>query len=193
MLSTSLRLEYSQTFARIGIQSTPGKFDMQSPPAEISITQRPAVLTIDQGPGQLDLDMYPARKALGFKSTADMVADIGAQTQQVVLEAIGRIVSEGNQMAAIQNRSNAIAEIALQRQNMGPMPIKDYDPGSYDPVQVTYHPHETQLNWEVRGTEIHVTPQAPIINYTPGKVEVYLDQKNGIQFSVRGQYMNMQY
>lgn len=166
---------------------------MQSPRAEVSITQQPAVLTIDQGPGQLDLDIYSARKALGFKTTTDMLADIGSQAKQVALEAVGRIVEEGNQMAAIQNHSNAIADIALQRQDMGPMPIKDYDAASYRPVQISYHPHETQLNWEVRGTEIHATTHTPIINYTPGQVEVYLDQKNWIQFNVTGQYMNMQY
>lgn len=193
MLSTSLRLEYNQSFARIGIQSTAGQWDIQQPHAEISITQRPAELTIDQGPGQLDLDLYTARKALGFKNAIDMLTDIASQARQVVLEGIGRVVSEGNQMAAIQNHRNAIADIAVQRQERGPMPIQDYDPASYKPVPIGYQPHETTLSWQVHGTEIHATPHTPIINYTPGKVDVYLDQKNWLQFEVKGQYMNRQF
>jgi hypothetical protein len=193
MLSTSLRLEISQGNARIGIQSTPGQWDMKQPQAEVSITQKPAELTIDQGPGQLDLDLYTARKALGFKNTMDMLTDIGAQSRQVVLEAIGRIVEDGNQMAAIQNHRNAIVDIALEHQDLGPMPIKDFDTGSYDPVPIEYHPHETKLDWQVRGTEVHITPQSPTTNYTPGKVEVYMTQQNWLQFDVKGQYMNMEY
>ncbi|MBL0385516.1 hypothetical protein JJB07_02540 [Tumebacillus sp. ITR2] len=193
MLSTSLRLELSHGNARIGVQSTPGKWDMQQPHADMEITQKPAVLTIDQGPGQLDLDLYTARRALGFKKTGDMLADVAGQTKQIVLEAIGRIVEDGNQMAAIQNHRNVVADLALEHQDLGPMPIQDVDPGSYNPVGIHYQPHETQLHWEVRGTEIHATPHAAITNYTPGKVDVYLDQKNWLQIDVKGQYMNREF
>jgi hypothetical protein len=184
---STLTLQITQQFARIGIEGERGKWEMCQPPAELQIEQKAAKMTIDQGPGVLEIDGEDARAALGHKSTARMIADIAAQARQVALQAIAEIAEKGDQLAKINGPT--IADLALQAQEREPMPIDDAAPPS--PVHISYTPHPTHIDWTLGGVKITVIPHPPEIHYTPGAVHVYVLQQNGIHIDVKGKYMDM--
>lgn len=185
--STSLSLQITQQFARLGLDFEKAKLEIRQSQAELQIEQKSAKMEINQGPGTLQIDGVDARAALGEKTCLRMTADIAAQVKQIVSEATGDIAAEGDQLAQINGPT--IADLALLHQDMGPMPIDDTGPPS--PVHISYTPHPTRINWVMGGAEITVIPHPPEIHYTPGAVHPYVMQKNWIHFDVKGKYMNM--
>jgi hypothetical protein len=185
--STTLTLQITQQFAKLGLDFEKAKLEIRQPHAELQIEQKPAKMTIDQGPGVLEIDGEDARAALGHKTFLRMNADIAAQARQVALEATGDIAAEGDQLAQINGPT--IADLALQHQDMGPMPIDDAAPPS--PVHLSYTPHPTHIDWVLGGAEITAIPHPPEISYTPGAVHPYVMQKNWIHIDVKGKYMDM--
>lgn len=183
----TLSLQITQQFAQLGLDIVKPKQEIRQPQADLEIRQVPAKMEIDQGPGRLEIDGEDARAALGQKSSLRMTADIARQAMQVAQQATGEIAAEGDQLAKIKGPT--IADLALQRQNRGAMPIDDTAPPSQ--VHITYTPHPTQIQWIPGGTQISVNVHPPEIQYTPGAVHPYVLQKNWIHFDVKGQYMNM--
>jgi hypothetical protein len=188
---TTLRLEITQQFGRLGLDVEKPSREMRTPAAEMEIQQPAATLEIDQGLGQLNIDGEEARAALGIKTNLRLVSDMAEQGRQIALEVIGDMSAEGDQLMSIE-KGMTIGEIAHQKWNSGPMPIEDTGPFSYTPVDISYTPRPTRLDWTVHpNADVQVRPQPVEYSYTPGAVHTYVAQKNWLQIDVRGQHLNM--
>lgn len=188
--SASLSLQITQKFGKLGFDFEKPKLEIRQPAGQLEIVQKPAKMQIDQGLGKVQVDGEAARAAVGHRTSERMVSDVASAVRQMMLEVIGDIAAEGDYMAAFE-KGNKVEDIPLQREGRGPSPVHEPGPASYTPVQVSYQPHETRVDWTLGGVEITPRTYQPEINYTPGSVKRFVETQNWIQVEPKGQYMNI--
>lgn len=188
--STSLSLQITQKFGKLGFDITKPKLEIRQPASRLEMVQTPAKMEIDQGLGTVQIDGEDARAALGLKSSRRLVSDVAASVRQMMLQVISDIAAEGDYMADF-HKGNKVEDIPLQREGRGTSPVFEPAPTSYSPVRVSYNPHPTRINWTLGGVKSTPVINAPEINYTPGAVRTYVEQQNWIQIEPKGQYMNI--
>lgn len=183
-----IRLE--STFAKIGLNIQKPIQEMEQPKAEMNLHQEPAIMDIRQATGDLSIDSSRARASIGLR-TSMQFSDMNAQYgYQQLMSAIARISQEGDQLAAIHTKRNAIADIASTRgfltSNENPPPSASDDEG----VDVNYQLHPVEINVERRGMKMDPVLSPPILKYTPGKVEGYMQQYNSLKIDVVGSQLD---
>jgi hypothetical protein len=174
-------LQIRQQYAKIGIDANLGTFDIKQPKPELDMETIPGKSDIQQPPGELNVDSSRAMAALGIGSNAQLMKRIYTEAYHVGLQAIGSIVESGNRMAAIQNKANVIADLAYEGF------FKDYKmayetEASIDNVDLQYTAHKPIIN--IDKTRIEFTPHLhpPEIFYNRGKLDIYLAQRNQLEF-----------
>ena len=183
-----ITLQITQTRSRIGLDITKPSLEIRQPKAELQIDNSSVkIQSIDQGPVRLEVDGDDAHSALGHKPTGRMVAEVAADVRAGMLQLIGDTAAEGDAMMDFQN--NSIADIAKQHSERGPMQIDSGGGGGQ--VHVSLTPHPVSIEWQAPRLSITATQHAPEIQYTPGKVSVYLAQQGEIHIQPKGNYLNM--
>ena len=176
------QIQITQTHAKIGLEISEPKVEINQENAQMEIKQTPAILNIEKSESQLYIDPTRAWEALAKWSSLKLGEVITQRRQQMALEAIAEIVSKGDRLAAIHQSGNPIAQMAEESvYKMEEMYITGQP--SYDNVDIFFEPGKLQIDWMRGGVDINVTPIAPQLQFTRGQVEVYLRQKNSIQFS----------
>ncbi|MEB3102343.1 DUF6470 family protein [Ferviditalea candida] len=178
-----LRLSIRQTYAQIGIRTHRASQDIHSNKGDLSIQQPQAKMDIQQPGGELTIDSSAAWTALGIGPNLEWTNFIYSQSKSIALQAIARIVEEGNRMAQITNPRNAFADLAKDvyfREN----PVEYVGEASYFNVKVHYQPRAPIINIEPQKPQIQYTPNKPEVQYNPGSIEMYLQQKNSINIQV---------
>ena len=186
------QIRLHQTYAQIGLQTTQPVQEIEQPAAELSITQEPAVMNIQRVPGKLEIDQDQLWNELNLKDLGTFMADMADESRQVGIDAIGEKAEEGDQLAQIENKSDGIVAVVEQNRNPGPAEFNIAFIPSYGAVKINYIPEEMQIDWERGGAKIEVIPNRPIINYTPGKTEVYLKQMQQLEIDFVGTNINNQ-
>jgi hypothetical protein len=90
--------------------------------------------------GHFEIDQTPCRASYGLKEQLVMMRELSQQARKAAMEGLGRVVSEGNRMAHIENNEDAIVAIATEKSlkwdraevtwgDIAP-PIIRYQPGS---------------------------------------------------------------
>jgi len=184
------QIRLQSTFAQIGMRRTDPVQEIQQVPAELSIKQTPTKMTIERTPGRLEVDQEQAWNELNLKGTPQLIADNAEYSRQQAMEGIAETVAEGNQMAAIENKTNAFDAIIT---NKVLAPPDDFNIGfipSYGSVKLHYQPTELQINWQKGGVEFQSTPAQTTHQYTPGKTEIYLRQKQQLSIDFVGLNVN---
>jgi len=105
------QIRLQTTFAQIGLQRSNPVQEIQQVPAELSYKRTPTKMTIERTPGQLEIDQEQAWNERNLKGPMKLIADNAEYARQQALEAIAETVAEGNQMQAIENKTNAIDAI----------------------------------------------------------------------------------
>lgn len=184
------QIRLQQTYAQIGLRTTQPVQEIEQIPAEQSIKQVPATMKIERQPSELAIDQEQAWNELGLKKISVLTAEMAEFSKQEGLEAIAQIAQEGDQMAAIENKSDPFASIALAKASPGPADFNIAFIPSYGSVKLHYTPAKLHIDWKQGGAEIEVTPHKPVHNYTPGKTEVYLRQMQQLQIDFVGINVN---
>lgn len=184
------QIRIQQTAAQIGLRTTQPVQEIQQTPADLSIKQVSAEMEIERQPSNLEIDQEEAWNQLNQKSLLVFSADMAEFSRNEGMEAIAQIVQEGNQLAAIEQKTNAVAAIALEKASPGPADFNIAFIPSYGSVQNHFTPTEVHINWKQGGVEIESTQHKPIITYTPGKTEVYLRQEQQLQIDFVGLNVN---
>jgi len=178
-----MRLSIHQTNAQIGIQTNLASTDMKSPRGDLSIEQHPAVMEIESPPGELEIDSSAAWDALSLGGHLTLMNFIYSQIPGVFMQALAKKVEDGNRMAQITNSNNAFAEIA-SRYREESMPIQCVGDASFLNVKMQYYANPPSINIEPQKADIEYTPIKPQVEYNPGNVEVYIQQRNSIDIQV---------
>jgi hypothetical protein len=163
-------LEISKVDAQIGITTRNAKMYIQQPPASFEIEHKDAKLIIHTEQARILIDQQQCFNESGLMDPTALAEDIAQRSKQAAIEGIARRVDEGNQLADVRNRGNAIAQIAFNNTfenhefNMVTMP---QSPPKFDVAGGT-----VDIQVEEGYVIIHSTPNRPIIDVEPGSVEI---------------------
>lgn len=170
--------------ARIAIQTVPGRQSIQQPQADLQIEQPQADLKMRTTPGKLTIDQSQAWEEMNLKSTFKAIKENAVKGSQKVMEGIARVAQEGNEMIEIQNGQNAYVEQA-KRQANPPMPEVNitWVPSPFA-VKTHYQPGGVDIQFQPRKPRIDATIRKPIMNYSPGDVQIQLAQRNHLKIDL---------
>lgn len=176
------QIQIRQQYARIGIDADLGKQEIRQRPAQLTLKTEPSRLTVESKPGELQIDQTKVRDALGVGSSLTFMSRVYEEARNVGLQGIARIVERGNRMAAIQNKTNAIADIARDT-SFKPYEFNyQFQPASMDNVDLSYTAHKPEIAFTPATLDIQVEVHAPEISYTRGKLDIYMQQYASVAF-----------
>lgn len=184
------QIRLHQINAQIGLNIIQPKQEIRQMPAELSIQQIPAEMQIERKPAFLEINQEQAWDELGFKSGNKLSAEMAEFSKREGLEAVAQISQEGDQLAAIENRTDMIASISSQKANPEPLDYNIAFIPSIGSVKLHYTPTEIHIAWKQGGAKIESTPQKPIHDYTPGRTEVYVRQRQQLNIDFIGINVN---
>jgi hypothetical protein len=175
------QIRLQSTNAQINIQTQRGQLEIQQPPAELSIQQPKAEMQIERTPSRLTIDQTKAREDVDLKSVFKRTTEAAQWGRQAILEGTARRIKEGEQLMRIENGGNSISEIAKRKRFL---PEHEFGLGwipSEGSVKVDYDPAKVNINWKGNRPIIESQINKPIINYTPGKVDINMKQYQSLK------------
>lgn len=182
-------LEIRQTYARIGIETTPAKLEMQSQLARLELHQKHAKVNIHTEPVRVEIDQYEAFASAGLKNNADLIREAAQRGYQQALEYIGKYAEDGDMLAAIERGGNPLADIAERDSHTEHEFGMDTIPKAGPKFNVTGSVQiQAEPNWEGihNGVEGRYIPGQLNCSYTPGMVRIYLQQYPSISLNYVG-------
>ncbi len=183
-----LRMEH--TDARLGLHITRPIQEIEQPKAELNMRQIPAKLQIHTTHPFVIIDQSEARADLGLKSILRANEEYAAKGRKAALEGIGRRSQEGMMLRSIERGTGGVALKQISKQKlMKPMlpPQMTFLP-RYGSVKMEGVPGTLDIEWQLGGVEMNpIVHTKAIHNYTPGKVEAYVEQKNSLRIWVEPQ------
>ncbi|WP_407307280.1 DUF6470 family protein [Desulfosporosinus sp. SB140] len=167
------RLDYNIQNARLNLQTTRPNLQMET---------TPSTLEMRQPYGELTIDSTPCRYSIGFKNNTDFARDNAEFGRQTAKNAIARIVEDGDKLAAIQNKTNAIADIAaknsahteIPRVTLAYVALPNI---SYHAEPVQFTPIEGKINYNLEPGKVQG-------DYQPGSVDIRVSQYPSVEISV---------
>lgn len=177
-------IKITTTNAQIGIQSTPTKMSIRQPKADFDMQQKHPKILLETEPIQIRIDQSQCFAEAGLKSYSALTEEQAARAKQAALEGIGRIVSEGNTLAAIENKYDAIAEIAASNFIQVADWNIDFIPKSRP--KIDFVGGNVDISVDEGTVELRAKQNNPIIDVEVGSVEISLIQRPSISFEYIG-------
>ncbi|UFJ40059.1 DUF6470 family protein [Brevibacillus humidisoli] len=183
------RLTIDQTFAQHGIRIQKPVQQIEQPKAELNLRQEPAVMEIRQPVAILTINSTRAKEAIGIKTPLPFSDDQAAYGKQQLMEAIAQMSQEGDRLAAIENKANAIASLAFEKGFREPsyFPVT---PSHDEGVDVSFETHRPTIHVERRGMRMDPEIKPIVHEYTPAKVEGYMLQWPRVEIDVVGLHVD---
>lgn len=175
-------LQIRQTPAVISIDADPGTYSITQPKAEVNISTTPGKLSVESSDSKLSIDQKAAHAAYNGGTVLEMNKRIYSGIQQLYLQAIARRVEQGTRMAEFFKPGNTIAEVygSDTEPNSFPEPC---GPASYDNVDIRYEAGTLQINYRPAEVDIQINRHKPEIEYTKGKLDIYMQQYASVEFT----------
>ncbi|KUO71294.1 MAG: hypothetical protein APF81_24925 [Desulfosporosinus sp. BRH_c37] len=164
------RLDYTLRNAQTNLQSTQAKVQMETTPAKVEISQPR---------GELTIDMTPCRYSIGLKNITDFAKEYAERGKQIVMEATARIAQEGNQLARIENKSDAVSDIAFDSS----LSEVDITWAPIAPPEIHYQANPAQFNPTAGKVNYSVQPGTVQGNFQHGSVDIRVTQYPSIEIS----------
>ncbi|MDP4085198.1 MAG: DUF6470 family protein [Bacillota bacterium] len=180
------QIQMQSTFGQIEINTQSAQLQMEQPPGTLTIEQPPAQMQVESRPARLTIDQTKAWADVNIKSAPQSIEDAAQEARQDVLEGIARRTQEGEAMMKIENGGNAIAELAKQHKVL---PEHEFVLGwipSAGSVKIDVDPGSLDIQWKVNKPIINSQVNQPIIQYTPGSVEINMKQYPSLKIDVVG-------
>jgi hypothetical protein len=179
-----MELQITHIRGQIGINTRSADLSIRQPMAdmEITTTKPQANAKIDQV--RIKIDQSQCFNEAGLKNVTAFRDEITQRGKAAVIKAIASTVDEGNRMAMIKNKSNAIAEIAAEKTFPPPADFNIVLMPQSRPKIVfeggfSFSPEAGTVN-------IYFKPNKPEIEVTRGSVETYLLQRPYFKFEFIG-------
>ncbi|MCJ7843293.1 DUF6470 family protein [Lederbergia sp. NSJ-179] len=170
--------------AKIAIQTVAARQSIQQPKADVRIEQPQAEMKMRTTPGKLTIDQSQAWEEMNLKSTFKAVKENAVKGNQKVMEGIARVAQEGDEMIEIQNGQNAFVEQAKRHANP-PLPEANitWIPSPLA-VKSHYEPGRVEIQFQPKKPRIDAAIRKPIMNYSPGDVQIQLAQRNNLKIDL---------
>lgn len=169
------QIQIRQQYAQLGIKADPGLLDIKQPQATFELTTERPKLEIHSEKGALYIDSSKAWDALGHGPALETMNKIYSIAHEVAMQGIAKIVEDGNRLAAIHEGGNAIAEIAKEK-GAEFFEFEFMGDASVNNVDVHFEPGKLDIQVEEGKVMLNTHPNPPEINYTRGKLDIYMMQ-----------------
>lgn len=142
------------------------------PKQVLEITQKQPQIQIEIEPGFLEIDSTESRAALGQFTTPRGIQEAAKRGRDAVLQFIEAQAQEGKRLAAIENKNNAFAELALQKTAPPSIQLQIV---SIPKPEFQYHPSKVTISNKTspeEAVQIQYRPNPYEAQYFPGKVTI---------------------
>jgi hypothetical protein len=159
-----------------------GQYDIQQPKAHFELRQPRAEQHIEQPLGQLQVDSSRAWDALGVGGNLEMMNRIYSNAHDIALQGIAKRVEDGNRMANIANKNDAIAELAADWR----VSFSEFDTlglASSMNVDVSYEPGKLVIEATPHPVELQASVSPPEVQYIMGKHNMYMQQYGKVEIT----------
>lgn len=154
----------------IGINKNDAVLSVSQPPAKLQIESEPARLNARTRHAQVRIDQSRCFSEAGLKSVWELSDEFAERGRQAVLQAIAQTVSEGNRMAMIKVKTDAIGEIAASKVFRPP---DDYNitlmPKSRPKIDfvggISFNPKPGRINISFGTNPVEINATAPSISF----------------------------
>lgn len=185
-----MAIQITTTPAQIGIQQTPGKLNIQQPESDIRMhTQLPHV-DIHTDPIKVQIDQYPCFAEEGLKNNRDFAKQYAELGKRKALEGIARITRQGNELAAIHQDSCTIAHQAEENAFSSHNVECNIDIIPKNRPKIDFIGGTVAIQSIDGKVDLKVKVNPPKIHFTPGKIAIYLRQKNHMHIEYLGRKFN---
>jgi len=175
-----LQINISTQPIRLGFTTQNAQLNLQATRPKVQMETTPATLEISQPRGELTIDTTPCRYSIGLKNNADFARDNATLGKQTVMNTIARVVQEGHQLARIENKTNAIADIAA---NSTRSEVPGVTWAHIDSPDIHYQANPVQFNATAGKVNITVQPGTVQGDYQRGSVDIRVTQYSSIEMS----------
>ncbi|MEH6940750.1 DUF6470 family protein [Bacillus sp. JJ722] len=175
--------------ALISLQPKNAIIEQQQPRADLDLQQPPAELKMETTPSKLTIDQTAARESIDLKSIKKRIEEFADEGHKEWLEGIARRAKEGEELMRIEDGGNPIAAHAKQNSER---PEKQFNIGFVPPlfsVKLHYEPSKVDIQVQVNKVINNTKTNKPTLDYTPGKVEVGLRQRESLNID----YVNVNF
>lgn len=166
--------------AQLGVETTPFKLETEQPRATFELNTKAASVNIYSRHGDLRIDQSRAWDALAVGPHLETMNSIFRIVKNIILNTIGRIVEEGNQLAAIHLNTNAIADIA-QNRTVDLIELAFAGPAGPDNVDIQYTAHAPEFEPVSGGVNLRAEQNQPRHQFTRGKLDIYMIQYHKVE------------
>lgn len=174
-----LCLNIRQTPAKIAMHSQNNTLQIRTTKPELDIQTTPAQLDIRQAKGEFEMDFTPYRYSIGIKNLQEFMRDYAQEGRQAVLEAIGNIAQEGDRLARIESKENAVVNIAA---DSCMTPEGQLEWTRIEPPIVNYHFEPAKINVTPGKLDITLRRGTVENDSQPGSVDIQVSQYQSIRF-----------
>jgi hypothetical protein len=177
-------LQITKVNGKLGIDTTNTKMYITQPKADFEIEKKDAKLQIRTDQLKVIIDQQECFNETGlmdYMTLTEQNANIG---KQGVAEGIDRIVAEGNILAAVENKIDAVAQISLN--NMEPRLDYNFGLTPKSRPRISYTGGTVDIQVEDGYVKVHSKPNKPIIEVENGKVEISLLQHPKLEIKFIG-------
>ncbi|MDX8363822.1 DUF6470 family protein [Cytobacillus sp. IB215665] len=167
--------------AQIELKANQPQQRMEQPKAELSIQQPQADVNIETIKGKLTIDQTQAWEDMDLKHISKRIEEAANLGYQDWLDGIARRAQQGDELMKIELGGNPIAKQAKENSQD---PMYDFNIGyipSHFSVKTNYEPAQVKIDVQVNKPVIEAKRNKPILDYTPGDVQVNLARYNDLQ------------
>ena len=181
-----LCLNIRSTYPRIGLRTQLSSIETKSPSAQMHTKYEAPIADIWPSSVEVDINQYPSRKAYGFRTARDFCAEAAQKGFSGVKAGIDRRVQEGDEMLENGAKRNVIA--AQEKSKLVPKQ-RILVVNSVPKPEINVKPSQMQGNIDQGNTTVTIDPQPVEVNYTPGSVDIYMENKGSIRmWMTEGRY-----
>lgn len=157
----------------VGIEQKPTRMNLRWKQPELRMESTPPRVELESEGPSLSLDQTAVWEELGTGGVYHLIAENHTISQQKIMEAIAKISSEGDFLAAIENPGNTIAALA------DPYEEREFNvgviPKSRPSAQIKY---KVKIDWKLGRIKTEFTPGGHKFSIEQGYGRAYLRQRH---------------
>lgn len=180
-----MALQISRTDAKLHIETTPSHLSIRNRQARLDLSHKEAKVDIHTEIPRVVIDQYECFATSGLMKPIDLTRQASQKAMQQALVYAGKVASDGDAMAAIENHSNMIVAIAKRdsitehEYGIGVMPRgrpKITVTGGGVDINI-----RNKASGPTNGVEGTITPGGISFDYKPSQVNIRMAQYASIR------------
>lgn len=174
------RHQVRMTHAKLHIDADLGQYEMKQPRPTFEMEQHRPKQSIEQPRGELEIDQTKAWDALARTNILTVMSRIFSQARDIAMQGIARRAEEGDQMAAIHTKADAIVNIA-QNVRVSFPEMQYAGEAAYDNVDISYNRRDPIISAEPGRVDLNTQVNPPEVQYHRGKLDIYMKQYPAVE------------